>query len=95
MHPSHFSTEETRCGNGCVVIVRWLVIHVAVLRALLAFVPPARLGVCCLYLAGVLTGSAVSAPASSHALGEVSHEAVTRFVHGGWWSARQLLGAAV
>jgi hypothetical protein len=95
MQPSYFSTEETRCHNGCLVVVRLLVIHVAVLRTLLAFVPPVLLGVFCLSLTGVLTGSEVSATAISHALGEVSHDAVTRFLHGGWWSARQFLGAAV
>jgi hypothetical protein len=95
MQLSHSSTEETRCRNGCLVVIRLLVIHVAVLRALLAFVPPALLGVFCLYLAGLITGSEVSATAISQALGEVSHDTVTRFLHGGWWTARQLLGAAV
>lgn len=95
MQPSYFSTEETRCHNGCLVVVRLLVIHAAVLRTLLAFVPPVLLGVFCLYLTGLITGSAVSATAISQALGEVSHDTVTRFLHGGWWSARQLLLAAV
>jgi hypothetical protein len=72
-----------------------LVIHVAVLRALFAFVPPALRGVLCLYLTGLITGSEVSATAISQALGEVSHDTVTRFLHGGWWTARQFLGAAV
>jgi hypothetical protein len=95
MQLSHSSTEETQCRNGCLVVVRLLVIHVAVLRALLTFVPPALLGVFCLYLTGLITGSEVSATAISQALGEVSHDAVTRFLHGGWWTARQLLVAAV
>lgn len=95
MQLTHSSTEETLCRNGCLVVIRLLVIHVAVLRALLAFVPPALLGVFCLYLTGLITGSEVSATAISQALGEVSHDTVTRFLHGGWWTARQLLVAAV
>ena len=95
MQPLHSSTEETRCGNGGLVVVRLLVIHAAVLRTLLAFVPPVLLGVFCLYLTGLITGSEVSATAISQALGEVSHDTVTRFLHGGWWTARQLLLAAV
>jgi DDE superfamily endonuclease len=95
MQPSHSSTEETRCRNGCLVVVRVLVLHVAVLRALLAFVPPALLGVLCLYLTGLITGREVSATALSQALGGISHDAVTRFLGGSWWTARPLLRAAV
>ena len=95
MQPSHFSTEEPRCHNGCLAAIRLLIIHVAVLRALLGFVPPALLGVLCLYLTGLITGTEVSATAISQALGGVSHDAVTRFLGGGWWTARQLLLAAV
>ena len=95
MQPSHSSTEETLCRNGCLVVIRRLVIHGAVLRALLAFLPPALLGVFCLDLTGLITGSEVSATAISQALGEVSHDTLSRFLHGGWWTARQLLVAAV
>ena len=78
MQLSHSSTEETQCRKGCLVVVRRLVIHVAVLRALLTCVPPALLGVFCLYLTGLIPGSEVSATAISQALGEVAHEAVIR-----------------
>ncbi len=47
MQPPHFSTEDSRCHNGCLAVIRLLVVHVAVLRALLARVPPALLGVLC------------------------------------------------
>lgn len=43
----------------------------------------------------MLTGSAVSATASRQALGEVSHDTLTRFLGGSWWTARQLRVAAV
>jgi Transposase DDE domain/DDE superfamily endonuclease len=95
MQLSHSSIEEPRYHNGCLAVVRLLVVHVAVLRALLACVPPALLGVCCLYLTGLITGSEVSATAISQALGEVSHDTLTRFLHGSWWTGRQLLVAAV
>jgi hypothetical protein len=95
MPPSHSSTEETRCRNGWLVIIRLLVSHVAVLRALLAFVPSALLGVLCAYLTGLITGSEVSATAISQALGGVSHDALTRLLSSGWWTARQLLLATV
>jgi hypothetical protein len=77
------------------VVIRLLVIHVAVLRALLAFVPSALLGVLCAYLTGLITGSEVSATAISQALGGVSHDALTRLLSSGWWTARQLLLATV
>jgi len=77
------------------VVVRLLVLHGAVLRALLAFVPPALLGVLCIDLTGLSTGSEVSATAISQALGGVSHDALTRVLGGGWWTARQGLLAAV
>jgi hypothetical protein len=95
MQRSHFNTEDARCHNGCLVIIRLLVVHVAVLRALLAFVPPALLGVVCIYVTGLITGTEVSATAISHALGGVSHDALTRFLGGSWWTARQGLLAAV
>lgn len=84
LHPSHSSTEEPRCRKGCLVVVRLLVLHGAVLRALLAFVPPALLGVLCIDLTGLSTGSEVSATAISQALGGVSHDALTRVLGGGW-----------
>lgn len=95
MQPSHSSTEEPRCHNGCLAVIRLLIIHVAVLRALLAFVPPALLGVLCVYLTGLITGTEVTATAISHALGGVSHDALSRFLGGSWWTARQCLLAAV
>jgi len=76
-------------------VLRLLLIHVAVLRALLALVPPALLGPLCLYLAGLITGTEVSATAISQALGETSHDALTRLLSSGWWTARQLLLAAI
>jgi len=76
-------------------VIRLLIIHVAVLHALLAFVPPALLGVLCPYLTGLITGTEVTATAISHALGGVSHDALTRFLGGSWWTARQGLLAAV
>jgi hypothetical protein len=95
MQPSHFSTEDARCHNGCLAVIRLLVVHVAVLRAVLACVPPALLGVLCVYVTGLITGSEVSATAISQALGGVSHDTLTRFLGGSWWTARQLIVAAV
>ena len=43
----------------------------------------------------MITGRAVSATAISQALGEVSHDTLTRFLGGSWWTARQLIVAAV
>lgn len=43
----------------------------------------------------MITGSEVSATALRQALGEVSHDTLTRFLGGSWWTARQLRGAAV
>lgn len=93
-HP-HSSTKEPLCRNGCLVVIRLLLVHVAVARAVLNFIPEGLHTPLCLYLTGLLTGTEVSATAISLALGGVSHDALTRLLSGGWWTAQQFLVAAV
>ena len=93
-HP-HSSTKEPLCRNGCLVVIRLLLVHVAVARAVLSCVPAGLREPLCLYLTGLLTGPEVSATAISLALGGVSHDALSRLLSGGWWTARQCLLAVV
>jgi hypothetical protein len=51
------------------VVIRLLLVHVAVARAVLNFIPEGLHTPLCLYLTGLLTGTEVSATAISLALG--------------------------
>lgn len=95
MKQSQSSTKDSLCRNGCLVVIRFLLMHVAVVRALLGFVPAELLGMVCIYVTGLITGSEVSATAISVAVGGVSHDGLTRMLSGGWWSARLWMMAAV
>lgn len=48
--------KDLLCHNGCLVLIRCLLLHVTVVRALLGFVPEGLLGVLGVYVAGVITG---------------------------------------
>ena len=95
MQQPHSSTKGPLCCNGCLLIIRFVLVHVAVVRALLGFVPAELLGVLCIYVTGLITGSSVNATAISLAVGGVSHDALTRMLSGGWWTARLWMVVAV
>lgn len=95
MKHSQSSTKDSLCRNGCLEVIRFLLVHVAVVRALLSWVPAGLRGMLCIYLTGLITGTEVSATAISLAVGGVSHDALTRLLSSGWWSAHLLMVAAV
>jgi hypothetical protein len=77
------------------MLIRCLMLHMAVFQALLSFIPASLLGVICVYLTGLITGTEISATAISQLLCHVSHDAMTRMLSISWWTARQFTGNVV
>lgn len=87
--------KETLCQQGCLGLIRLLLMHLAVGQAVLSRVPVTHLLTVCVSITGLITCTEISATGISGALGRVSHDAITRMLHSSWWSPRQFLVAAV
>ena len=91
-HP-HSSTKEPLWRNGGLVVIRLLLLHVALARSVLTFIPKGLQTPLCLYLSGLRTGTEVSATSISLARGGGSHHALSRLLSGWWGTAQPFLGA--
>ena len=95
MQRAQSSIGTLQCRNGSLLIIKLLLLHLSVARAICAALPPALRLPVCVSVAGLVSGIEPSACAFAQAFPVVSHDAITRMLACPWWSRQLMLGSAV
>ena len=95
MRQTKNTKDLPECRNGCLSVVRILVLHLVVAEAVARYIPTGTLLALCVYVTGLILGLDPSAAAIAAAIPVVSHDQLTRMLTDRWWSQWALTRAGV
>lgn len=87
--------KEFKCQNSCLILIRYLLLHIAVFRTILSFIPIKQMFVIIVYLTGLIMCNQINAVSISEKIGFVSHDKITRMLVAKWWTTDLMLRAVI